>query len=121
MTSCDFDILYIYEKWRGDNSEPWTTTSGHKLFFSGGSTHCGVGIGIGRKRKFALEMSHVHFHIFSDSVCALHATIFNVKFQFFGYTVYFPTSWECDETVEQVYGLLTLLMSACMREGLPHL
>ena len=84
----DFDILCICETWRGDDSESWTTTSGHRLFFSGGSTHCGVGIGIGR--KLALEMSHVRFHVFSDRVCALHATMFNVKFQFF--SVYFPTS-----------------------------
>ena len=51
----------------------------------------------------------------SDRVRALYATMFNVKFQFF--SVYFPTSWECDETVEQVYDLLTVFMSACMREG----
>ena len=73
----------------------------------------GVGIGIGR--KLALEMSHVHFHAFSERVCTLHATIFNVKFQFF--SVYFPTSWEHDEVVEQVYDLLTVLISTCVREG----
>ena len=38
-----------------------------------------------------------------------------MKFQIF--SVYLPTSWECDETVEQVYDLLTVLMSACMKEG----
>ena len=113
IDTCEFDILCICETWRGDDSESWTTTSGHRLFFSGGSTHCGVGIGIGR--KLALEMSHVHFQAFSDRVCALHATMFNVKFQIF--SVYFPTSWERDETVEQVYDLLNVLMSACMREG----
>ena len=66
-----------------------------------------------------LEMSHVHFHAFSERVCALHVTIFNVKFQFF--SVYFPTSWEHDEVVEQVYDLLTVLISTCVREGLPPL
>ena len=113
IDTCDFDILCICETWRGDDSESWTTTMGHKLFFSGGSTHCGVGIGIGR--KLALEISHVHFHAFSERVCALHVTIFNVKFQIF--SVYFPTSWEHDEVVEQVYDLLTVLMSTCVREG----
>ena len=77
------------------------------------STQSIKGIGIGR--KLALEMSHVHFHVFSERVCALHATIFNVKFQFF--SVYFPTSWEHDEVVEQVYDLLTVLISACVRDG----
>ena len=104
--TCDCDILCICETWRGDDSESWTTTLGHKLFLSGGSTHCGVGIGIGR--KLALEMSHVHFHVFSE-------TIFNVKFKTF--SVYFPTSWEHDEVVEQVYDLLTALISTCVREG----
>lgn len=51
-----------------------------KLLFSSGSTHCGVGIGIGR--SLALEMSYVRFHIFSDTVCALHAPMCNVKFHF---------------------------------------
>ena len=75
-------IYYAFVKpGRGDDSELWTTTMGHKLFFSGGSTHCGVGIGIGR--KLALEISHVHFHVFSERVCALHVTFFNVKFQIF--------------------------------------
>ena len=113
IDTCDFDILCICETWRGDDSELWTTTMGRKLFFSGGSTHCGVGIGIGR--KLALEISHVHFHVFSEKVCALHVTIFNVKFQIF--SVYFPTSWEHDEVVEQVYDLLTVLISTCVREG----
>ena len=60
-------------------------------------------------------MSHVHFHVFSARVCALHATIFNVKFQFF--FVYFPTTWEHDEVVEQVYDVLTVFISTCVREG----
>ena len=38
-----------------------------------------------------------------------------MKFQFF--SVYFPTSWEHDEVVEQVYDLLTVLISACVRDG----
>ena len=52
-----------------------------KLLLSSGSTHCGFGIGIGR--SLALEMSHVRFPFFSDTVCALHAPICNVKFHFF--------------------------------------
>ncbi len=66
IDTCDFDILCICKTWRGDDSESWTwtTTSGHKLFFSGCSTHCGVGIGIGR--KLALEMSHVHLWFTSE-------------------------------------------------------
>ena len=36
IDTCDFDILCISETWRGDDSESWTTTLGHKLFFSGG-------------------------------------------------------------------------------------
>ena len=87
---------------------------GHKLLFSGGSARCGVGTGIGR--KLALEVSHVHFHVFSGRVCALHTTLFNVKFQFFLDT-YFPTSWEHDEVMEQEYDLLTAFISACVREG----
>ena len=88
IDTCDFnfDTLCICETWRGDDCESWTPTLGHKLFISRSSTHRGVGIGIGR--KFAFEMSHVHFQNYSDSVCALHAPIFNVKFQFF--SVHFP-------------------------------
>ena len=59
------------------------------------------------------------FMFFSERVCTLHATIFNVKFQIF--SVYFPTSWEHDEVVEQVYDLLTVLVSTCVRGGLPQL
>ena len=61
INTCDFnlDTLCICETWRGDDSESWTATLGHKLFISRSSTHCGVGIGIGR--KFAFEMFHVHF------------------------------------------------------------
>ena len=51
--------------------------------------------------KLAMEMYHVHLHVFSNRVCAPHATIFNVNSYFF--SVYFPASWECDEAVEQVY------------------
>ena len=40
------------------------------------------------------------FHVFSDRICGLHETIFNVKSNFL---VYFPTSWDHDELVEQVY------------------
>ena len=89
IDTCDFnfDTLCICETWRGDDSESWTTTLGHKLFISKSSTHCGVGIGIGR--RFAFEMFHVHFQNYSDRVCALHAPIFNVKFQFFLYTFQF--------------------------------
>ena len=81
IDACAFDLLCICETWRGDNSESWTTTLDHKLLFSGGSTHCGVGTGIGR--TFALEVSHVHSHVFSGQICALHAAIFNVKLHFF--------------------------------------
>ena len=94
IDTCDFnfDTICICETWRGDDSESWTTTLGHKLFISRSSTHCGVGIGIGR--KFAFEMFHVHFQNYSDRVCALYAPIFfspifNVKFQFFLYTFRF--------------------------------
>ena len=55
------------------------------------------------------------FIFFSERVCASHATIFNVKFQFF--SVYFPTFWEHGEVVEHLYDFLNVLISTCVREG----
>ena len=128
----DFDIFCICETWRGDDDlKLWTTTLGHTTVFSGGSTHWGVTTSIGRES--ALEMFHVHFHGFSDRVCAPHAAISNMKNQFFFDTFQlFGNKWsggtrvwliDCTHICMRGDGATPLLagdLDAAIRTTLPH-
>ena len=84
------------------------------MFLSGGSPgRRGVGICIAK--KLLDKINGVLSFSYSDRVCALHFNLGTIRLQVF--SCYFPTSWEPDLAVEQVFELLGLLLSCCADRG----
>lgn len=81
IDTCDFDILCICDTGHGDDSALWTTTVGHKIallqWFN--PLRCWNW----HWAKPCFGNVSCPFSYFFDTVCALHAPICNVKFQFF--------------------------------------
>ena len=76
------------------------------MYLSGGLAHRGVGIYV--SRQFSAFMEKPRFHAFSPRLCMLQFSrqgrLFHV------YACYFPTSWDSDDDVEQVYDVLDMLL-----------
>ena len=113
LNTCNFDVLFICETWRGESDESFITEKGHHVYLSGGATHQGVGICI--SANFASQISHMSFHAYSKRICSLHFSMASRRFRVF--TVYFPTAWDEDGAVEQMYDVLNLVVNACVEAG----
>ena len=113
LNHSDFDLLLICETWCGDRDESFTTEKGHHIYLSGGANHQGVGICI--SAKFAAQVTHMSFHAYSKRICSLHFSLFTRRFRVF--SCYFPTTWDADGAVEQMYDVLNLLVDACVEAG----
>ena len=113
LDQCDFNLLLICETWRGERDERFITKRGHHIFFSGGANHQGVGIFT--SAHFASQISHISFHAYSDRICSLHFSMAFTRLRMFN--CYFPTAWDADGAVEQMYDVLNLLVDACVEAG----
>ena len=58
-----------------------------------------------------IKLTCVQFHAYSCRVCALRFVFRNLRFR--ANAVYMPTTWHSDDEVEQVYGLLDILLDEC--------
>lgn len=82
---------------------------GGTLYLSGGSMHRGVGISI--SKKFGEQLADVSFQPFSPRLCTLD---FKFRSQLFrAFSVYFPTTWDSDEPVDELYDLIDFLLEDC--------
>ena len=113
LDQCDFDLLLICETWRGERDESFITERGHHIYLSGGANHQGVGICT--SAHFASQISHMSFHAYSNRICSLHFCMAFRRFRVF--SCYFPTAWDADGAVEQMYDVLNLLVDACVEAG----
>ena len=109
----EFDIAFITESWRSNVEESLRTPGGQMFFLSGGTTRKGVSICL--SKHMWNNVDAVSFHAYSHRICSLHFTWMRKRFQVFA--VYFPTSWDADSEVEQVYDVLELLLLACDHAG----
>ena len=113
LNTCNFDVLLICETWRGERDGSFITEKGHHVYLSGGATHQGVGICI--SANFASRIFHISFHAYSKRICSLHFSMASRRFRVF--SVYFPTAWDEDGAVEQMYDVLSLVVNACVEAG----
>ena len=104
-----FDILFLTETWRSDVEEAFISPLGDYIYLSGGCNHQGVGLCVAK--SFHDQITCVQFHASSCRVCALRFVFRNLKFC--AIAVYMPTTWHADDEVEEVYGLLDLLLDEC--------
>ena len=104
-----FDILFLTETWRSDVEEAFISPFGDYIYLSGGCNHQGVGLCVAK--SFHDQITCVQFHAYSCRVCALRFVFRNLKFC--AIAVYMPTTWHSDDEVEEVYGLLDLLLDEC--------
>ena len=110
LNTCHFDLLLICETWRGEKDESFITEKGHHIYLGGGANHQGVGICM--SAKFASQVSRTSFHAYSNRICSLHFSMASRRFRVF--SVYFPTAWDADGAVEQMYDVLNLVFDACI-------
>ena len=110
LNTCHFNFLFIRETWRGEKDGSFITEKGHHIYLSGGANHQGVGICI--SAMFVSQVSHISFHAYSKRICSLRFSMVSRRFKVF--CVYFPTAWDADGAVEQMYDVLNLLVDACV-------
>ena len=65
--------------------------------------------------KFVSQVSRTSFHAYSNRICSLHFSMASRRFRVF--SVYFPTAWDADGAVEQMYDVLNLVVDACVEAG----
>ena len=114
LDALDFEIGCITETWRRDFEETLQTPHGNKIFMSS----CGAnsrGVGICLHKQFLQNVQEVSFHACSDRVCCLRCT-WNMK-RLHIYSVYFPTAWDSDDAVEELYDIIDLLLENDRRLG----
>ena len=104
-----FDILFLREIWRSQTEETFISPVGDYIYLSGGCSHQGVGLCVAK--SFHDQITCVQFHAYSCRVCALRFTFRNLKLC--AIAVYMPTTWHSDDDVEQLYGLLDVLLDEC--------
>ena len=112
VNALSYDVLFVSETWRDAHEEMFKTTRGDKLFFSGGSR--GQGVGICMSKTWQTDVRNISFHAYSPRVCLLRCCKGTRKFAFVA--VYFPTSWDSDDAVEEVYDVLSLVLDNCIRD-----
>ena len=116
LDNLEFDVLFITETWRTQITERMETSGGHKFFLSGGDGHCGVGICV--SKNCFKNMSDIVFHAYSPRICSLTFRLLGKHF--FMCSCYFPTTWDTDDAVDEVYSLLnTLLDTGNMGNKIP--
>ena len=106
LDNLEFHVLFITETWRTQITECMETSGGHKLFLSGGDGHCGVGICV--SKNCFKNMSDIVFHAYSTRICSLTFRLLGKHFIMC--SCYFPTTWDTDDAVDEVYSLLNTLL-----------
>ena len=104
-----FDILFLTETWRSETEEAFISPHGDYIYLSGGCNHQGVGLCVAK--SFHDQITCVQFHAYSCRVCALRFVFRKLKFC--AIAVYMPTTWHSDDEVEEVHGLLDILLDEC--------
>jgi len=117
LAETEYDIGFFSETWRKEREEIITMPRGGTLYLSGGALHHGVGLSI--SRNFASKLTDVIFQSFSTRLCTLDFAYKGKCFRAF--SCYFPTSWDSEESVEEVYDTLSLLLDDCRRHGVTPL
>ena len=98
-----WNLMYCsLQKHGGQTRECMETSRGHKLFLSGGDGHCGVGICV--SKNCSANMSDIVFNAYSPRICSLTFRLFGKSF--FMCSCYFPTTWDTDDLVNEMYSLL---------------
>ena len=110
---CDCDVAFFSETWRSERQQCFETSSGGRIFLSGGASRQGVGIGISARLWRLIK--DVSFHAYSSRVCLLNFSICDLKFSML--SVYFPTSWDDDAEIEAMYEILQLILNDVRRSG----
>ena len=106
VDNADFDVMFLSESWRED-SETFLTAKQHKKLLSGGLRSKGVGICLSRQLNHQAE--DVSFHAYSSRVSSLSFNLCGRSFLMVA--VYFPTTCDSDEAVDEIHDLLTLNIS----------
>ena len=113
LTTCHFDVLLICETRRGEKIR---VPSRKKV-----STPILAVVPFIRALEFAYRL--ILLHIFSFFFSCIFQTDLQLTFfsvasrRFRGFSVYFPTAWDADGAVEQMYDVLNLLVNACVEAG----
>ena len=97
----EYDILFSTETWRSAREEKLTSPKGDLMFFNGGTSSRGVGICISRDFKEHLSKISI-----SSRLGILRFTMAGRVFHMFA--CYFPTAWDPDAEVEELYELISL-------------
>ena len=113
LDQCCFDLQLVSETWREERDECFITDKGLHIYLSGGANHQGFGICI--SAAFASQICHISFHAYSKGIYSLHFTLVLTRFTVF--SCYFPTAWDADGAVEQMYDVLNLPGNACVEAG----
>ena len=103
-----YDLMFLSETWRSETEESFETPRGDLIFLSGGTSSKGVGICVSNDLK--QQMSKMSFHAISNRICILRFAMFGRSFKVFA--CYFPTCWDADQAVEELYEILSLFLDA---------
>lgn len=109
----EFDLAFVSETWRDDDSECMVTQRGHKLYLAGSGGHCGVGIAV--SHTMLQKSSHFVLHSLTSRVSVLYFDIRGKRFA--AIACYLPTSWDTTEAVEGCYVLLQFVLESCRATG----
>ena len=91
IDTADFDIFFLCETWRSK------------------------GVGICMSQSLGYEAENISFHAYSCRSCSL---MFNLHGRMFALiAIYFPTTWESEEAVDELYDLLTLVVDSFSRNA----
>ena len=103
----EHDLVFLSETWRSELHEVFETPRQGKLYLSGGFAFHGVGIYIAP--KFCKSISGICFHAISARLCMLQFSFHSRRFH--AYSCYFPTSWDNDDSVDELYSVLDLMLA----------
>ena len=106
IASIPYDIGFLTETWRKDREEIICMPKGGTPYLSGGMLHRGVGISF--SKKFEKHLDRESFQSIFPRFCTVD---FSFKCQDFrAFAVCFPTAWDADEAVDELYDLVELLL-----------
>ena len=113
LDNASFDFMLLTETWRSEKEDCFVTSNLHRAYLSGGEERRGVGIVV--SGRFLPQLGKVSFHAYSPRICALHC--WHAGREFKSFACYFPTAWDPDDAVDEVYELLSTLIDNCTRHG----
>ena len=103
----EHDLVFISETRRSDLHEVFETPCKGKLDLSGGFACHGVGIYI--SPDFCNLISDIHFFAISARLCMVQFSFHGRTFH--AYSCYFPTSWDQNDEVGELYDVLDLMLA----------